>query len=261
VQLPRRLVFGEMAERYDRHRPDYPPDLVQELIDRSGIERGEGRALEVGAGTGKATRLFAHRGIPVLAVEPSAEMAELARRNLGDHPEVEIVRSDFENFDPGGERFPLLYSAQAWHWVQPGVRTRLARAALEDDGLLAPFWNQDAWTASPLRDAVAEIYERVVPEMPPENSWHPAFAPEGDPWLEEISAAPEFGDPEVRLFEWNRDFTGEGYVELLATYSQIHMLDEAVRTRLLAEIRDAIDQRGGTLTMPIVTRLGTARAA
>ena len=66
-----RLVFGQVAERYDRVRPSYPNALVDEVIALAGRER----ALEVGAGTGKATLMFAQRGVAVHAVEPSAEMA------------------------------------------------------------------------------------------------------------------------------------------------------------------------------------------
>jgi hypothetical protein len=44
-----RLVFGQVAERYERVRPSYPDTLVDEVIALAG----EGRALEVGAGTGK----------------------------------------------------------------------------------------------------------------------------------------------------------------------------------------------------------------
>jgi tRNA G46 methylase TrmB len=61
----RRLVFGEVAELYD----SYPPALVDDLVAMAGLDGGQA-VLEVGAGTGKATVLFAQRGIPVLAIEP-----------------------------------------------------------------------------------------------------------------------------------------------------------------------------------------------
>ena len=72
---PRRLVFGEVAGLYDRARPSYPASLIDDLV--SWAQPG-GRALEIGAGTGKATRLLAARGVSVLGIEPSAEMAVYA---------------------------------------------------------------------------------------------------------------------------------------------------------------------------------------
>jgi len=54
----RRLSFGGVAELYDRSRPSYPPALVDDVLEFAGVGPGEAdRALEVGAGTGKATVL------------------------------------------------------------------------------------------------------------------------------------------------------------------------------------------------------------
>ena len=69
---PRRLVFGEVAGLYDRARPGYPASLIDDLVRWA---QPGARALEIGAGTGKATRLLAARGVSVLGIEPSAEMA------------------------------------------------------------------------------------------------------------------------------------------------------------------------------------------
>ncbi|MFZ1996994.1 MAG: class I SAM-dependent methyltransferase, partial [Solirubrobacteraceae bacterium] len=132
----RRLVFGEVAELYDRHRPTYPPALIDDLIAAAGLD-GSQPVLEVGAGTGKATVLFAVRGIPVVAVEPSAEMAAVAGRNGGRFAHVEIEQSDFETWDPRARRFPLVFSAQAWHWVTPAVGRVKARDVLLPRGILA----------------------------------------------------------------------------------------------------------------------------
>ena len=88
------------------------------------------RALEVGAGTGKATVLFAARGFELVALEPSAEMAAVARRNCAGFENVTIEQAEFERWSPEGERFRLAFSAQAWHWVSPDIRYSRAREAL-----------------------------------------------------------------------------------------------------------------------------------
>jgi trans-aconitate methyltransferase len=80
-------------------------------------------ALEVGAWTGKAARLFASRGVEVTAVEPDAEMAELLARTTQGLP-VEPVVVTFERFYTEW-RFDLMYAAAAWHWTNP--RTRWAK--------------------------------------------------------------------------------------------------------------------------------------
>jgi 16S rRNA A1518/A1519 N6-dimethyltransferase RsmA/KsgA/DIM1 with predicted DNA glycosylase/AP lyase activity len=83
------------SELYDRTRPSYPSALVADVISIADLGASE-RLLEVGAGTGKATLVFASRGFPVLAIEPSPEMAAIARRNCGPYPGVRIEQSDFE---------------------------------------------------------------------------------------------------------------------------------------------------------------------
>jgi protein-L-isoaspartate O-methyltransferase len=109
-----RLAFGRVAELYDRARPSYPTAVVDELIERASVRPGD-RVLEVGAGTGKLTCLLAERGLAVLALEPSGEMAELARINCERYPLVEVEQVDFERWQPSVPPLPLVVSAQAWH--------------------------------------------------------------------------------------------------------------------------------------------------
>jgi SAM-dependent methyltransferase len=141
VQQEPRLVFGDVAEVYERVRPSYPDKLVDDVIEFSGID-GSGAALEVGAGTGKATRLFAARGLSVRALEPSPRMAAVARRACSTYENVTVEEREFEQFTPRGRQFRLLFSAQAWHWISPEVRYIRAREALAPGGLLAAFWNR-----------------------------------------------------------------------------------------------------------------------
>ena len=76
-----RFVFGEVADLYDRARPGYPEQLVEDVLRFRGLPAP--RVLEVGAGTGKATVVFAARGLEIVALEPTPEMAAVAARNWG----------------------------------------------------------------------------------------------------------------------------------------------------------------------------------
>jgi SAM-dependent methyltransferase len=257
----RRLVFGEVAELYDASRPTYPHQLVDDVLELARVRDGDA-VLEVGAGTGKATVLFAARGPSVIAIEPSAEMAAVARRNCAPYPSVEIVESDFEHWDPAGRTFGLLYSGQAWHWIDPERRYRYARAALRPSGVLAAFWNRAAWGSSSIRDALRDVYEQAVPDLPPVGLMHPAntSSSEREDWEGDIAAAAGFDDPEVRSYEWSIDYSGNEYARMLATLSEIRLLAPHERRALLTGVEHAIDEHGGTLTMPMRTKLCLARA-
>jgi len=84
----RGLSFGSVANQYERYRLDYPGELVDVVVRYAGAPLRS--ALVVGAGTGKATRLFASRGIAVTALDTDAEMADVLDSRIsgeagGDH--------------------------------------------------------------------------------------------------------------------------------------------------------------------------------
>ena len=156
----RRLSFGGVAEQYEAARPSYPRELVDDVLAFAGCGPGD-PALEVGAGTGKATRLFAARGLDLLALEPDPRMAAVASRQAataGLNVRTRVV--EFERAHPGEHAFRLIFAAQSWHWIDAGIRYRLAARALVPGGALAVFWNQVDWRRSPLQ-AVGDILRRV----------------------------------------------------------------------------------------------------
>src|SRR6266436_1704987 len=113
-------LFNEVPELYDRVRPAYPGELFADLVAITGVGSGS-PVLEVGCGTGQATRSLAALGLSVTAVEPGAGMAALARRRLAAFGSVEVENSTFEEWDDGGRRFDVVVAASAWHWVDPSV--------------------------------------------------------------------------------------------------------------------------------------------
>ena len=261
----RRLAFGAVADLYDRARPSYPPALVDDVLEFAGARHGD-PAIEVGAGTGKATVLFARRGLRIVALEPSFEMARVARGKLVAY-DVTIEQTEFERWAPH-ERFRLLFSAQAWHWVNPEIRYTRAREALADGGALAIFWNRPRWETSPVRDELSDAYGRAAPEL----GWgrtgpgpmHPGVqsSPEwwGD-WTRELRATAGFEPPEARSYTWNQAYTTDEYVQLLQTHSDHIVLPDRERHALLEGVAGVIDRSGGSLTLEYVTALWLARTA
>jgi SAM-dependent methyltransferase len=233
-----------VAELYDRMRPSYPLALVDDVLAFAGV----GRALEVGAGTGKATVLFAARDVEVVALEPSAEMAALARRNCARYPGVSIVESDFEQWagDDGG--FRLIYSAQAWHWVAPEVRYRRARELLDDGGALAVCFTGPQWQNTELYEPLLVAYREAAPQFEPSGPMHPASEVKRlRPWWLEFGAADGFEAPEERVYDWSQSYSADEYVALLQTHSDHILLSEEERTPLLTAVAAAIERHGGTI--------------
>ena len=129
----RSRLFDQQAEAYDRFRPTYPDAVIDDVLGPvpDGLD-----VLDVGCGTGIASRQIAQRGARVLGVELGPRMAEVAR---GHGIAVEIAA--FEGWDPAGRTFDRVTSAQAWHWLDLPVATAKAASVLRPGGKLCLIWN------------------------------------------------------------------------------------------------------------------------
>jgi SAM-dependent methyltransferase len=202
--------------------------------------------------------LLAQRGLRVIAIEPSAEMAAVGRRRAdATAADVRFVCAEFERWSPP-RAFGALVCANAWHWIEPARRYPLAHAALAPGGTLACLWTLPDWSGCGLRERLRATYHRLVPELEPRFPMHPGSAPEalaGD-WDAEIAAAGgQFADPRTRWFRWTVRFTAAGYVEVLGTHQDHILLSTARRTALMASITETIADAGGVLELPTVTRV------
>jgi SAM-dependent methyltransferase len=125
--------FGAAASIYDRARPGYPDAAVDWLLPV-----GQPQVVDLGAGTGKLTRLIADRGVDVTAVEPSDGMREQLQSAL---PGVPALAGSAEEMPLADESVDAVLVAQAWHWVDlPRASAEVARV-LRPGGRLGLLWN------------------------------------------------------------------------------------------------------------------------
>ena len=162
-------VFDEVPELYDRVRPAYPDELFADLVAITGMDR-RSPVLEVGCGTGQATRSLAALRCPVTAIEPGAGMAALARQRLAAFGNVEVENSTFEEWDDGGRRFDVLVAASAWHWVDPSIGWRRAQTCFIPGG---------GWLCSATLLSAGRVSRRFTPKPPISTSGFPPATPAG----------------------------------------------------------------------------------
>jgi SAM-dependent methyltransferase len=259
VAREQRLVFGEVADVYDRVRPGYPPSLVDHVVGALGLAAGD-RVLEVGAGTGKATVAFAARNLDVHALEPDPGMAAVARANAAaTGAAVAVTVAAFEDWVPDRCDHALVMSAQAWHWVRPEVRLEKAHHVLAPGGALALFWNRPDWPDTPLRHAIDEVYETVAPELGARTPGRSAQDAGRRACTDELASSAWFGDLEFTQHPWSTAYDAASYVELLSTQSDHRMLDADRRRHLLDSVAAAIDAAGGAVPVAYVADLYLAR--
>ncbi|MGH9054654.1 MAG: class I SAM-dependent methyltransferase [Acidimicrobiales bacterium] len=251
----RSKLFDQEAERYDRCRPRYPDALIDEVL---GSKPASLAVLDVGCGTGIASRQMAERGATVLGVEVAPRMAEIARKHGID---VEI--SAFEDWDAAGRTFDRVASAQAWHWIELPLATSKAASLLRPGGELCLMWNAGC-PSDDLADALEEVYANVVP-----SGGHRVFrgyAPDRPPdmrtgldsELEAVSAVSAFGTPTMKWFPWTRAYQRDEWLDQLRSRSDHTALEPEVLDRLLECIGATIDEHGGSFVMNFETVLITA---
>ena len=112
-------TFDSAAALYQRARPEYPAALYELLLEVTGL-RAPAQLLEVGCATGKATLPLARLGFRITALEPGPALAAAARANVAGC-EVDVVDARFEDWEPDGAVFDLVFAATAWHWCDPDV--------------------------------------------------------------------------------------------------------------------------------------------
>jgi len=239
-------VFNEVPELFDRVRPGYPDALIADLVAITGID-DRSSVLEVGCGTGKATRALAEIGCSVTAVEPGTGLAAVARERLAAFPNVRVESSSFEDWADKGRRFQALVAASCWHWIDPSVGWQKAHEVLRPDGWMALLDNVVVRRHGEpeVYAETADLHEEFCPGNP---AWgHPPLEEEvrahGEGWGPGNDPGGLFGPTIVEwcpIVQW---FDGNGFADLLRTTSLYGSLDREIREPLLDAIADRIRTR------------------
>ncbi len=272
-------MFDTVADEYDRHRPTYPDELVDRACAVAGLGAGD-RVLEIGCGTGQLTRSLLARGLHVTAVEPGANLAALANCALAGRGEVEFVSRRFEDAQLAGG-FDAVFSAAAFHWVDPDVSWHKAAQSLTPGGALALMQHggvQDEPTAAD-SDALMSALAVAAPEMV--EGWPPLRDLEtivrgavqrrenvSDVWawlwgqaVQRSYAAALFEDAEISAVPLLIERTADELNALFRTMSVYHRLAPAQQHALARATAHVEERLGRPIRSSLVAVLVTARRA
>jgi SAM-dependent methyltransferase len=253
-------TFDADAERYERARPQYPAELFADLGDVAGLSPGA-RVLEVGPGTGQATRGLLAEGWRVVAVERGPALADVARRELAG-TDLRVDVGTFEAWPPDGrgeDPFDAVVSATAWHWVDPDTGYRHATDLLRPGGSIGLIATTHVLPGDgdPFFVDVQRVYARFGDVL---EGGPPGPADVADPYVEDIAASGLFHPPVVRRYLWPCTYTAEQYVDVLSTYSDNLAMPEGQRRDFLDGVAAMIrDRPSGTVTKHYLNHLVVAR--
>lgn len=226
-----KTTFNTAAVLYEDIRPGYPEELIQDIVELSGIN-DHSRILEVGCGTGKATQSFAERGYEMVCLDIGADLIAVAREKLSGFPNVSFVEQAFEAWKPEGT-FDLVISATAFHWVDPKVRYLRVSEALESGSFLAVFSNQHVRKDEGFFVETQSLYDRYYLPLTADRPTHATSFP----------GVEAFEDPIKRVYPWTQTYSSEQYIKLLSTYSDHIALPDENRHRLFEGIVNLIETK------------------
>ena len=232
--------FDRVADAYDRVRPGYPDEAIDDLVALSGVPR-RGRVLEIGPGTGQLTVALAERGYRVSAVELGPHLADRCRANVAGYPDVSVVTGRFEDVELPPRAYDLVVAATSFHWLDAAVAYPKIASLLPPGRALGLLWNLHVDTHSGFFAAADEVYAEIAPHLlGPGVSERMS---ERESRVRDIEATGLYIDVETRVYPWSAVYDRATYLELLSTYSEHIALDADTHRRLDAALGQLIDRR------------------
>lgn len=251
-----REAFGADPAGYDAARPAYPETLYAALRADAGLRAGV-RILEIGAGTGTATRdLLAHDPAQLVAIEPDARLAGWLRDNAAD-PRLEVRQMTFEVADlpPGG--FDLACSATAFHWLDAAPALARIADALRPGGAVALWWNVfgDDSRPDPFHEATQPLFSDEAKSPSQGAPGGPPYALDQAERLAELAAA-GLSTLAPRLWRWTLTLDAVGVRALYSTYSNVNARPPEGRQALLDALVEIAEREfGGRVERNMTTAL------
>jgi SAM-dependent methyltransferase len=223
--------FDLAAEEYERTRPDYP-EAVLDLLPVAS----DATVLDLGAGTGKLTRVLARRYAHVIAVEPLDGMRGILERVV---PEAEALPGSAERIPLDDASVDAVFAAQAFHWFDHDRAIPEIARVLRPGGVLALVWNgPDENRPNPL----PPDYLTYLDELRHERSTF-----DDSPWRDLLARGP-LGEAHEDAVPHDHVLDREGLLDNARSVSWIASRDPDDHARVLTRLGELLSE--GTYAIP-----------
>ena len=244
--------FDEIVTAYDKIRPSYPPALIADVMKYCDVKKAN--AVEIGAGTGKATAPFVEAGYDVTAVEIGAVMAEFLSDKFDGCDNFRVIVDAFEDVQLTENEYDLIYAGSAFHWVDAEIGCPKSYRLLKPGGVIALFrYNVIPPDGDAMYEEVQAAYDKhyrsyytskVRRRVESEDDF---FTPDGIDRGYGFTDLHDYGfrDIEKKLYRVTYNFTAGELLALYDTLADHRSLPDANRAALYADVADAVKRHGG----------------
>jgi ubiquinone/menaquinone biosynthesis C-methylase UbiE len=259
----RRVHFDEITEEYDKIRWDYPDELFANALEycKKGNDNATcNKAIEIGAGTGKATKPFLDAGYNVTAVEMGDNMTKFLINKYRAYKEFQVITSTFEDIVLEDDSYDIIFAASAFHWVDAKVGCPKVFRLLKKGGAFVLFrsnWNSH--DNEKLAKDIQEIYDKHY------YNYYDINDKDDKPekFTLEILQKPSaifkgfrfermeqygFADVKMKVYDKSNTYDADGYIKLLDTFSDHRALPVENRKALYTSVKNVIEKHGGKIT-------------
>jgi len=235
--------FAEVAEAYERGRPEYPAPAIAWLAERLALRPGA-TVVDVGAGTGKLTRHLLGLGVRVIALEPLDGMRELLARVV---PEAEVAAGSAERIPLPDASVDAVTAGQAAHWFDPAEAGAEFARVLRPGGGVGVVWNiRDL--DDPLQRAIEDLVS-LSRKSAPTARW--------GRWRTWIERGP-FTPIEEAEFRHVHELRAADVPALVSSFSYVGALADTEREALLRRVRALVEASNSLLLGPEGARVRLA---
>jgi SAM-dependent methyltransferase len=237
-------TFDTVADEYDSARPSYPPAVYESLGDLDGR-----CVLDVGAGTGIATRQLLERGARVVAVDPGQTVLIRAIARTSGLP---AVVADGAQLPIQDQTTDLVCFAQSWHWLDEETRVQEVHRVLRDGGRWAGWWSH---ARADTEDWFDEYWSAIEASCPGTHRDQ-----RNTDWGATVDVPGMFTVAPREVVPWTRSISTEEWLTDQASHSYVAALGAHDRRELLAQLQRVVEREfpAGTMTVRYETWLWTA---
>ncbi|MGM1048824.1 MAG: class I SAM-dependent methyltransferase [Bacillota bacterium] len=249
-------MFNQMSDYYDKFRPSYPLDVVEKIIQETGINQTS-QLLEIGAGSGKATELFAAQDLNICCIEPGPDLVERGTKKFANNRRVGFITARFEEYDLPQQQYDVIYSTQAFHWIPQPIGYEKCAFALKDKGYLALMWNMYITYENKLDQELLEISNRY-------GGFTDFLSSDGcEKRIASICSAIEnsrlFHSPHVYRFPWSQEYTADEYFGFVLTSNSFVQRSDEEKQRAYQDITVLANKHGRVINRPYICALYLAQ--